>query len=56
MAGAHDAARTLATRVANAGIFDDVLEVCPDEASRYLFGREPDGTPSRPWKWQEPAS
>ena len=25
-------------------------------ASSYPFGREPDGTPSQPWKWQEPTS
>ncbi|MGH3205940.1 MAG: hypothetical protein ACRDP5_28400 [Streptosporangiaceae bacterium] len=29
--------------------------VRPDEASTYLFGREPDGTPSQSWNWQEPA-
>jgi hypothetical protein len=55
-AGANDAARTLATRAASAGMFDLFLEVHPDEASSYLSGREPDGTPSQSWKWQEPTS
>jgi hypothetical protein len=31
------------------------LAACPDEAAGYPFGREPDGLPSQPWKWQEPA-
>ena len=53
-AGADDAARTLASRAANAGMFDLFLEVQPDEAPNYLFGREPDGTPSQPWRWEEP--
>ena len=55
-AGDRDAARTLAVRAANAGMFDLFLKVYPDEASRYRFGREPDGAPSQPWKWQEPTS
>ena len=53
-AGASDAVTALATRAANAGMFDLFLEVRPDEASSYLFGREPDGTPSQSWNWQEP--
>ena len=55
-AGAGDAVTTLATRAADAGMFDLFLKVCPDEASSYLFGREPNGTPSQSWNWQEPAS
>jgi uncharacterized protein YidB (DUF937 family) len=55
-AGADNAARTLASRAANAGMFDLFLQARPDEAARYPFGREPDATPSQPWKWQEPAS
>jgi uncharacterized protein YidB (DUF937 family) len=55
-AGAGDAARTLADRAANAGMFDLFLEVQPEEASNYLFGREPDGTPSQPWRWEDRAS
>jgi hypothetical protein len=53
-AGASDAAVGLSRRAANAGMFDLFLEFRPEEASSYPFGREPDGTPSRPWKWQEP--
>ena len=55
-AGAGDAVTALAVRAANAGMFDLFLKVCPDEASSYPFGREPDGTPSQPWNWQEPAN
>ena len=55
-AGDSDAATTLASRAANAGMFDLFLEACPDEASSYRFGREPDGSPSLPWRWREPAS
>jgi hypothetical protein len=32
------------------------LEVCPDEASSYPFGCEPDGAPSQTWNGQESAS
>jgi hypothetical protein len=55
-AGADQAVTALATRTADAGMFDLFLEACPDEAASHPFGREPDGTPSQPWKWQEPAS
>ncbi len=55
-AGDSDAVTALAARAANAGMFDVFLEVRPDEASSYRFGREPDGTPSQSWNWQEPAS
>ena len=55
-AGAGDAVTALATRAANAGMFGLFLEVRPDEASSYRFGREPDGAPSQSWRWQEPAS
>ena len=53
-AGASDAVTALAARAANAGKFDLFLKAYPGEASSYLFGREPDGTPSQSWKWQEP--
>ncbi len=53
-AGAGNAARTLVDWAANAGMLDLSLEVQPDEAPNYLFGREPDGTPSQPWRWEEP--
>jgi uncharacterized protein YidB (DUF937 family) len=55
-AGADDAAQTLAGRAANGGEFDLFLDYNPDAADAYRFGREPDETPSQPWKWQEPAS
>ena len=52
-AGVIDA---VAARAANAGMFDLFLEVRPDEAISYRFGREPDGAPSQSWRWQEPTS
>jgi uncharacterized protein YidB (DUF937 family) len=57
-AGAGDAACTLAARAANAGMFRLYFldEFCPDEASSYPFGREPDGAPSQSWSWLGPAS
>jgi hypothetical protein len=55
-AGAGDAVRALAGRAADAGMVGLFLEVCPGEAARYPFGREPDGAPSHSWTWQEPAS
>ena len=55
-AGTSDAVNALASRAANAGMFDLFLEVRPDEAASYRFGREPGGSPSRPWKWQKPVS
>jgi hypothetical protein len=54
-AGDTEAVRTLALRAADAGMFGLFLEVHPDEAAAYRFGREPDGTPSLPWSWSEPA-
>ena len=55
-AGDSDAVTALATRAANAGMFDLFLKVRSDEASSYRFGREPDGAPSQSWRWQEPTS
>ncbi|HYB16058.1 MAG TPA: hypothetical protein VEF71_11380 [Streptosporangiaceae bacterium] len=55
-AGADEAVGVLATRAADAGMFGLFLEVHPDEAASYRFGREPDGVPSRAWTWHEPAS
>ena len=43
------AARTLAGRAANAGMF----ELTEDRAN-YPFGREPDGAAAPPWRWAEP--
>lgn len=54
--GVSDAIAALAIRAANAGMFDLFLVAHPDEAPNYLFGREPDGAPSRSWSWQEPTS
>ena len=54
-AGAAEAVRILAARAADAGMFGLFLEVHPDEAARFRFGREPDGTGSPPWHWSEPA-
>jgi hypothetical protein len=51
--GVEDARRVLAGRAANAGMFRLALDVYADEATRYRHGREPDGTPSQPWRWQE---
>ena len=54
-AGANPSARILADRAANAGMFDSYLKACPDRAPSYRFGREPNGAPSQPWSWHEPA-
>jgi hypothetical protein len=54
-AGDAEAVRILAVRAAGAGMFGLFLEAHPDEAPAYRFGREPDGTPSPPWSWSEPA-
>jgi hypothetical protein len=54
-AGAADAERDLALRAADAGMFGLFLDTRPDQAASYRFGREPDGTPSPPWTWSEPA-
>jgi hypothetical protein len=55
-AGAADAADALAARAADTGMFALFLERHPDQAALFRYGREPDGTPSQPWTWQEPAS
>jgi len=54
-AGDAEAVRTLAVRAADAGMFGLFLEAYPGETATYRFGREPDGTPSRPWSCSEPA-
>jgi len=43
VSGAATVTAALVTRAANAGMFSLFLDVCPDEASSYPFGREPDG-------------
>jgi hypothetical protein len=50
--GAGDAVTILLARAADAGMFDLFREAHPDENR---FGREPDGTPSQPWRWHKPA-
>jgi hypothetical protein len=54
-ASADEAAQALTVRAADAGMFGLFLEARPDQAGAYRFGREPDGTPSPPWSWSEPA-
>ena len=41
----------LATRAANAGLFEVLLQI--DEDKRFIFGREPNGVISAPWKWEQ---
>ena len=53
-ADAAEAVRILAARAADAGMFGLFLEIHPDQANRFRFGREPDGTGSPPWPWLEP--
>jgi hypothetical protein len=36
-------------------MFSLFLKACPDQAANYTTGREPDGTASRSWNWQQPA-
>jgi hypothetical protein len=48
-ADAGEAARALAARAANAGMFG--LE---EDGAGYRFGREPDDTPAPPWHWLVP--
>jgi hypothetical protein len=53
-AGATEAVEELAARAADAGMFSLFLDVHPDQAAAYRFGREPDGSPAEPWSWSEP--
>lgn len=50
--GATDQAGTLSNRLPAAGRFDAFLKQ-GDNREVYLFGREPDGTPSAPWDWDD---
>jgi hypothetical protein len=54
VAGATEAIEELAARAADAGLFSLFLDVHPDQAAAYRFGREPDGSPAEPWSWSEP--
>jgi hypothetical protein len=47
-AGADEAARALAARAADAGMFD-----LTEDRATYRFGREPDGAAALPWRWAE---
>jgi hypothetical protein len=52
--GAADSVKALASRAANAGMFDLYLDFNTEDSTRYVMGREPDGQPSGPWAWQVP--
>jgi hypothetical protein len=52
-AGKGQALSTLATRVANGGLWLLILQTDPDKAQQYAFGREPDGAASVPWGWHD---
>ena len=54
-AEATEAVEELAVRAADAGMFSLFLDVHPDQAAAYRFGRELDGSPAEPWTWSEPA-
>jgi hypothetical protein len=53
--GASEALTTLAIRAANAGVPGLFVEANPNEDTGYPFGRDIDGNPSEPWKWQQPS-
>jgi hypothetical protein len=55
-AGAPDAVATLASRAANAGMFDIYLRFNGEPKTTYAMGREPDGQRSQPWTWRVPDS
>ncbi|MEO3861422.1 helix-turn-helix transcriptional regulator [Acrocarpospora sp. B8E8] len=52
MAGAHDQLNVLARRLPAAGLFRTFLDI-GDHRERFKFGREPDGSPSAPWTWDD---
>ncbi|MGH3166943.1 MAG: hypothetical protein ACRDN0_13790 [Trebonia sp.] len=52
-AEAEDAASTLIARAANAGLWELSLNADPIKARQYKFGRQPDGTASTRWDWQD---
>ena len=51
-AGAYDQITTLAERLADEGR-DGMYLRLDDLASRFRFGREPDGRSSEPWGWDD---
>ena len=52
-AEAATAANDLAECAANAGLFQTFIGVTPVNDQLYRFGREPDGTPSPRWGWDD---
>ena len=48
-AGANDQADKLAERASNVGLFTTK----PGSRKKFMFGREPDGQPSKPWTWDD---
>ena len=51
-AGADEQAAALAGRLPGAGMFELFLEQ-QDGRDRFRFGREADGSPARPWGWED---
>ncbi|MGW2312832.1 hypothetical protein [Actinomadura luteofluorescens] len=50
--GAHEPAAELAERLPQVGRFDAYVRL-GDRADRFRYGREPDGTPAAPWRWDD---
>ena len=53
IAGGGPAAAMLSNRAANSGLWPFVIEANANMARQYKWGREPDGTASIPWSWQD---
>jgi len=51
-AGADEQAAALAARLPTAGMFRLFLKQ-DGHADRFRFGRDPDGTPATPWRWDD---
>ena len=51
-AGAHEQAATLVSRLPAVGMFGLYLEQ-EGAADQFRFGREADGTPAAPWRWED---
>ena len=52
--GADDAVATWLDGPPMRACLDLFREFCAGEASSYVFGREAEGAPSQPWRWEEP--